>query len=125
MEIILITHIVYTSISVCLTIWVAKTLHQNGRLFLIDAFQGDEARGDAVNQLLVVGFYLINIGFIMLFLSWGGKPESIIEGVELISKKLGVVLLVLGGMHFFNMYNFNKMRRKGKRPQTESVEQAA
>ncbi len=108
------TYAFYTVVSIALTIWVARTLHKNGRLFLIDAFHGDEARADAVNHLLVVGFYLINIGFILLFLSRGEKPTNLVEGIEYSATKLGVVMLVLGAMHFFNMYNFDKMRKKGK-----------
>lgn len=108
------TYFIYIVASVALTIWVARTLHKNGRLFLIDAFHGDEARADAVNHLLVVGFYLINFGFVLLFLSRGEKPTDLISGIEYSATKLGVVTLVLGGMHFFNMFNFDKMRRKGK-----------
>ena len=104
------TYIIYIIVSIGLTVWVAKTLHKNGRLFLIDAFRGDEERADAVNHLLVVGFYLINIGFILLFLSKGIKPTNLITGIEYTATKLGFVMLVLGGMHFFNMFNFNKMR---------------
>lgn len=110
----IVTYIIYVLISVALTIWVAKTLHKNGRLFLIDAFRGDEARADAVNHLLVVGFYLINFGFVLLFLSRGDKPHDVIGAIEYSATKLGVVTLVLGAMHFFNMFNFDKMRRKGK-----------
>lgn len=110
----IITYVAYTLISLCLTVWVAKTLHKNGRLFLIDAFHGDEDRADAVNHLLVVGFYLINIGFILLFLSRGEKPTSLVGAIEYSATKLGIITLMLGGMHFFNMFNFDKMRRKGR-----------
>ena len=96
-----------------MTIWVGRTLHKNGRLFLIEAFSGNQDMADSVNHLLLVGFYLINIGFILLFLRVGPKPADIVEGVEYISTKLGIVILVLGGMHFFNMFNFSKMRKKG------------
>ena len=115
MTTVILTYAAYILISLCLTVWVAKTLHKNGRLFLIDAFHGDEDRADAVNHLLVVGFYLINIGFILLFLSQGDKPADLVGAIEYSATKLGVVTLVLGGMHFFNMFNFDKMRRKGKR----------
>ena len=99
-------------VSLCMTIWVARTLHKNGRIFLIDAFSGNQPMADSVNHLLVVGFYLINIGFILLFLRIGEKPTDLVQGVEYISTKLGIVMLVLGGMHFFNMFNFSKMRKK-------------
>ena len=106
-------YIAYTIISIAMTVWVARTLHKNGRIFLLDAFKGKEEMADSVNHLLVVGFYLINIGFILLFLRLMEKPKTLVEGIEYIATKLGVVLLVLGFMHFFNMFNFNRMRKKG------------
>ncbi len=106
-------YVIYLFVSVALTAWVARTLHRNGRLFLVQAFRGNDAMADAVNHLLVVGFYLINIGFISFALRYGDKPQTAQEAFEFISTKLGIVLLVLGAMHFFNMFNFDKMRRKG------------
>lgn len=109
-------YVIYSGLSLGLTIWVARTLHRNGRIFLVQAFRGNEAMADAVNHLLVVGFYLINIGFISFALRYGNKPETPQEAFEFVSAKVGVVLLVLGAMHFFNMFNFDKMRRKGLTP---------
>ncbi|HEY1110271.1 MAG TPA: hypothetical protein VGE76_16590 [Opitutaceae bacterium] len=109
-------YLLYLPISIAMTVWVARTLHRNGRVFVVAAFRGNEAMGDAVNHLLVVGFYLINIGFIAFALRYGEKPTDLQGMIELLSTKLGVVLLVLGAMHFFNMFNFDKMRRKGARP---------
>ena len=107
-------YVVYVLVSVGLTIWVARTLHKNGRIFLVDAFHGNEPMADSVNHLLVVGFYLINIGFVCLALKYGQPPQSLQEAFEYLGTKIGMVLLVLGGMHFFNMFNFDKMRRKAK-----------
>ena len=106
-------YVLYLAISVALTIWVARTLHRNGRVFLLQAFRGREDMADAVNHLLVVGFYLINIGFIAFALRYGEKPHTAQAAFEFVSTKLGLILLVLGVMHFFNMFNFDKMRRKG------------
>jgi hypothetical protein len=119
----IITYLVYAAISVSLTIWVARTLHKNGRIFLIDAFHGSEAMADSVNHLLVVGFYLVNIGFVSLYLKYGDKPASAVEAIEYIASKLGVVLLVLGGMHFFNMFNFAKMRNKAVHKKERALDQ--
>lgn len=113
-EIAIITYVLYIVITVLLTVWVARTLHKNGRLFVIDAFSGNVEKADAVNHLLKVGFYLVNLGFVLMFLRYGIKPHNTIEAIEYITTKVGIVLLVLGAMHFFNMFNFNKMRKKGK-----------
>ena len=80
-----------------LTIWVARTLHRNGRIFLVDAFHGNEALADSVNHLLVVGFYLINIGYVTLALKSRQQPVDMQTAIELLSTKIGLVLLVLGG----------------------------
>ncbi len=112
-------YIAYTIISIAMTVWVARTLHKNGRVFLLEAFKDREDMADSVNHLLVVGFYLINLGFILLYLRFGTKPETLVEGIEYIATKIGVVLLVLGAMHFFNIFNFDRMRKKGRGPAGE------
>ena len=109
---IIITYLAYLAISVALTVWVARTLHQSGRIFLVDSFLGNERLADSVNHLLVVGFYLINIGYVTLALKYGVAAASAQEAVETLSTKVGLVLLVLGGMHFFNLYVFTKMRKR-------------
>ena len=106
------TYIVYLAISIGLTVWVARTLHKNGRVFLVDSFLGNEQLADSVNHLLVVGFYLINIGYVALALKYGGAAASAQEAMETLSTKIGLVLLVLGGMHFFNLAVFTKMRKR-------------
>src|SRR6185503_5651197 len=112
MDILVTTYIIYLSVSIALTIWVAQTLHKNGRIFLVDVFHGNESLADSVNHLLVVGFYLINLGWVCLMLKLGYEIASPKEGIEALSVKIGTVLLVLGGMHFFNLFVFSRMRRR-------------
>ena len=106
------TYLIYLAISVALTIWVARTLHKNGRVFLVDVFHGNEALADSVNHLLVVGFYLINFGYVSMALKLGYLVNNAQEGIEALSVKVGMVLIVLGGMHFFNLFIFSRMRRR-------------
>src|SRR5512137_1622227 len=109
---VIITYLAYLAISVALTVWVARTLHKSGRIFLVDSFLGNEKLADSVNHLLVVGFYLVNIGYVTLALKYGVAAASAQEAMETLSTKVGLVLLVLGGMHFFNLYVFTKMRKR-------------
>src|SRR5881394_3707934 len=106
------TYLLYLAVSVALTVWVARTLHKNGRVFLVDSFLGNEGLADSVNHLLVVGFYLMNIGFVTLALKYGDKAVDAQTGLEILSTKIGLVLVVLGFMHFFNLFVFSKMRRR-------------
>ena len=106
------TYIIYLIISIALTVWVANTLHKNGRIFLVDSFLGNEKLADSVNHLLVVGFYLINIGYVTLALKYGAKANDLQQVFEALSTKIGAVLLILGAMHFLNIATFSQMRKR-------------
>ncbi len=105
-------YLLYLVISVSVTVWVARTLHKNGRVFLVDVFAGNAAMADSVNHLLVVGFYLVNFGFVSLYLKTATPPGNAQTLIEELSSKEGLVLLVLGAMHFFNLFVFSKLRRR-------------
>lgn len=121
MQIIVISYLIYLVISVILTIWVAQTLHKRGAIFLVDAFRGNAELAASINHLLVVGFYLINIGFVCLALKTGAAMQDWREAIEILSAKLGVIMLLLGGMHFFNMYVFSRIREHGIAQRTTPV----
>jgi hypothetical protein len=106
------THALYLLISISFTIWVARTLFRNGRVFLVDSFLGNETLADSVNHLLVVGFYLVNIGYVALAVKYGATPRSVQEVFEVLSFKVGLVLLILGALHFFNLFLFTRARRR-------------
>ena len=108
------SYMVYVVITVTVTIWVARTLHKNGRVFLEDAFHGNTELAKSVNHLLVVGFYLINLGYVAQALSTNRAVETLRQAIEMVSDKLGIILMVLGGMHFFNLYVFHRLRRRGQ-----------
>jgi len=110
---IIVSYCPYLTVSIGTTIWVARTLHRNGRAFLVDAFHGNRELADSINHLLVVGFYLINVGYVTLALRTSDPVPTPRSAIELVCDKLGVVLIVLGVMHFFNLYIFNRLRKRG------------
>ncbi|GAA2937613.1 MULTISPECIES: hypothetical protein [Streptomycetaceae] len=123
MDLTVLAYVIYLLISVALTIWVARTLSRNGKVFLADVLQGDAKLADAVNHLLVVGFYLVNLGFVTLYLKNADGVADARELFEALSVKVGVVLLVLGVLHLGNVYVLNRIRRRGlmEREQTPPV----
>jgi len=104
------SYLVYLAITVSVTVWVARTLQRSGGAFLVEAFRGNEVLADSVNHLLVVGFYLINIGYVSVALKTDSDLATLRTAIEVISGKIGVVLIVLGGMHFFNLLVLSKLR---------------
>src|SRR5471030_2630401 len=111
----ILTYTVYLLVSIALTVWVAKVLFKNGRIFLVDIFHGNTLLADSVNKLLVVGFYLINVGYMSLALKESGSIPSAQVVVEVLSFKVGWIILILGGMHFLNLIIFFKLRSRAQK----------
>jgi hypothetical protein len=105
-----IEYLVYLAASVVLTVWVGRALHKNGRRFLVEVME-DETLADSVNHLLLVGFYLVNIGIAALLINTTGSLRSPADVVQTVATQLGVVLLVLGAMHFTNLFVLHQLRR--------------
>ncbi|MEM7226918.1 MAG: hypothetical protein AAF495_28365 [Pseudomonadota bacterium] len=122
------TYAIYIAVSLAITVWVGRSLNKNGRVFLVENFQGQEALADSVNHLLLVGFYLVNVGFVTLALRYGEKPQDWVGVMEFLSTKIGLVIVVLGVMHFFNMHMLVKFRTsklfKALQPQETPVTDA-
>lgn len=112
MNLTVITYLLYLAIALPLTGWVARALHRHGQVFLNDVFNGDERLAHAVNQLLVIGFYLINLGYVALFMKASGGVATTTGLMEVLSAKIGGVALVLGVVHFANVWAFNAFRRR-------------
>ena len=112
MNLIILLYCFYLLITISLTIWVARSLFRNGKLFLVDIFHGNAPLAQAVNNLLLVGFYLVNIGYAVFTLKIPETPESVRQVIELLSLKIGAIILILGGMHFMNMFIFFRLRKR-------------
>jgi hypothetical protein len=102
----------YLAAALGMTVWVARTLSTNGEIFLIDCFGHDEKLARSTNHLLVTGFYLVNIGFILLALPSGTEPDNGPQAIRFVATKVGLAVLVLGLWHFFNMHLIAKFGRK-------------
>ena len=109
---VIITYALYLIITICLTVWVARTLFKNGKVFLIDIFHGNKELADSVNNLLLVGFYLINLGYAVYTLQVTNAIVTTQQVIEELSIKIGLIILILGAMHFFNLYIFFNLRKK-------------
>src|SRR6185295_19314160 len=109
-----VVYLAYAAAAVGLTIWLARTLAKNGEVFLEDVFADHPRMAAAVNRLLVVGFYLLNLGYAFLTLKAASPTVTGVQAIETLAMKLGALFLSWGGLHFFNMYLFHRIRRRGQ-----------
>jgi len=112
--------VIYIAISVFITVYVSRTLSRNGLAFLIDAFRGNEELAGSTNHLLVVGFYLVNLGFVLLRMRTNVLIESVEDIIIYQASGIGVVLFVLGLAHFFNMYVIFRISRSKRIRDTQA-----
>ncbi len=113
-----VTYLIYLIFAGIITVVVANTLRKNGEIFLIDGFNGNIDLAKSVNHMLVVGFYLVNLGFAFLQLEAKRPLVTTDQALVFLSTKLGFVLFVLGGVHFFNVIIINKFKNAQKARQS-------
>jgi hypothetical protein len=106
------THLCYVAAGVLLTVWVARTLRIHGQVFLSKGCKGNDELAHSLSHLLSVGFYLLHIGVVLLMLKLGGKAVDVAGAIELLSTKIGLVLLLLAISHFFHIALYARIHGK-------------
>ncbi len=104
------TYLAYLGITIGITVWVARTLRHHGLVFLAKS-DGERPLAEALAQLLIVGFYLVNFGVITFAMKSTERVINVETGIELLSTKVGVILVVLGIMHFLILAVFSSAKR--------------
>ena len=117
------TYLLYLLISTAVTVLVGIGLARSVRAFLLDVFGGNEALARAVSRLLVLGFYLLSLGFVTLTMRTGGDISSARAGLQLLSTKIGEVLLVLGVLPLAALTALTRTRRRARARTTGQVQQ--
>jgi hypothetical protein len=110
----IIVSIIYVAVAVGLTIWLAQTLFRSGTAFLRDVFADKPELADALNRLLVVGFYMLSLGY-ALFILRASRSLDGFDAVQFLINRLALLLVSLAAIHFVNVTVFWKIR--GRREQ--------
>jgi hypothetical protein len=100
---------VYAAVAVAVTALLARTLFRNGAVFLEDVFADRPALAVAVNRLLVVGFYMLNMGYAFYVLR-AGRGLDAFEAIQYLVNRLALLLVTLAVLHFVNVFVFWRIR---------------
>ena len=101
---------IYLVVCLAAVLWTARALYRNGRVFLADAFSGNPDLARSLNYLLVLGFWLLNIGSVTSALGTSGSLNSMREVLELVRDKMGRILVILGLVYFLNVFLLSRFR---------------
>jgi hypothetical protein len=109
-------YFVYAAVAVGLTAWLARTLSKNGAIFLEDVFKDRPGLAEAVNRLLVVGFYMLNLGYAFYILRAGRELDAF-EAMQYLVNRLALLLVTLALIHFVNVLVFWRIRGRTEQRQ--------
>ncbi len=113
----IIPYLLYLLVSGWLTIIVGNSLHRNGEAWIME-LMGDLPLSKKINNILLLGYRLINFGYILLTLMNNEHGlDSIRLHVEFLATKLGLIITILGGLHLQNillLFIFSKLKTKYK-----------
>lgn len=110
----IIAYCIYLPVAIGLTLYVSKNLFKNGKIFMLDIFNGREDIAFATNRLFEVGFYLLNLGFALVILEIHRYEPTFKDVIDILSVKVGGFSIYLGIMLFLNLYLFFRGKKKAK-----------
>ena len=95
-------YLIYALISIFTIGYVGRVLHQNGRHYILQIIE-DIAFGDFINNGLLAGCYLLNIGYVLFTLTNWEVISNMPLLFEVICTQIGTIYLLLGMLHFGNI----------------------
>jgi hypothetical protein len=107
-------YIIYLALAYIITVHVGLVFYRNGRVFILNLMGGDEQFTNAINNLLLVGYYLLNLGYCAVMITmWEpiDSPEGMINNLSFM---LSRIILLLGIMHYINMAAIYLLSKKHK-----------
>lgn len=99
----ILAYLIYGCITIYIVYWVGKLFHSNGRIFILRLFHQNQQLTDITNNLLLIAYYLFNIGYVILQFSFWEKVTGVEVLISSISMKTGVLITILAVTHYFNI----------------------
>lgn len=98
-----IAYILYFLITYLITVHTGLSFYRNGRVYILNLLDGNEALTSYINRLLLTGYYLLNLGFVALTIAEWEPVEIFREIITTVATKTGQIMLLLAYIHFVNM----------------------
>ncbi|MDZ4666616.1 MAG: hypothetical protein SGJ00_01915 [bacterium] len=102
----ILAYCLYLPATYYITIVIGKNLNRHGLPFLMNAFHQQELLVQTVNKFLLYGYYLVNLGYASISINFFGDLTSYIQLFEILVFRLGILLMGLGILHYFNLFIF-------------------
>lgn len=108
----LISYLIYLPITFYITVIVGRVLYKRGLPFLLDMFSNNEILANILNKSLLLGYYLINLGFAAVSINTFYSIASSTQLVEELSKRIGLNIISIAIIHYFNLFTFSHFSKQ-------------
>ena len=98
----LISYLLFYPAMVAIAVWTAQVSHRHGRIWMLRIFH-EAPFVDAVNNILLVGCYMVNAGYAALMVATWGTVESVPALIAMLCERIAIILLTLAALHHINI----------------------
>src|SRR3954454_16938678 len=99
----ILAYAVFLSLMVFIIGYVGRYFYRNGRVFIISLLNGNISLADHINKILLVAYYLFNIGYAFLQLRQWEKISNMELLLASLATNMAVLVLILACTHYLNM----------------------
>jgi hypothetical protein len=96
-------YIIFLTLVIFIIVYVGRYFYTNGRVFIISLFHGNVALADQINKLLLIAYYLFNIGYSFIKVKQWQKISNLEVLFSSLASNVGVLIFILAVTHYFNM----------------------
>lgn len=102
---------IYGILTYYITVHVGWICYKHGIHYLKEEIQDDKVAG-TINNILLAGYYLLNLGYALLRISHWPTMSTTLDVVETVAYRVGSIVMLLGLMHGFNILLIYLLRKK-------------
>ncbi len=99
----LLSYLLFFPAMLAIAVYVAQVCHRHGRIWMLRIFHDDAAFVDAVNNILLVGCYVVNLGYIALCVAHWEPIAGVDEMIGALRTRIATILFTLAALHYQNI----------------------
>ena len=100
----ILSYLIYGCITVYIIYYVGQLFHRNGRIFILRLFHQNESQADTTNNILLMAYYLFNIGYAVVQVSFWQSVVDLATLISSISARTAILILILAVTHYCNIF---------------------
>lgn len=100
----LLGYAIFLTIIIFIILVVGKICYRNGNIFVAELIPNHAHLCQQINKTLLVGYYLVNIGYCAMTLVNWKTILTVTQLVEIISVKTATIAFILSFLHYLNIF---------------------